>query len=107
MGGADHVRNKNAKCRWCHEAKHGDRIAPSVRWKSTGDMEEIEFVWFKQFVKEMITAMAELVDVRLEAKYGLKDREMWLLPLGDVKQLHAALKEADVAYNPAPPELFM
>ena len=98
-GGADRMSNLSTLCRSCHEAKHGNGIAPSVQMKSTGDMTEREFIWFKQFVKEMVPAMADVAGTRIAPKFSLDGRDRWYIPIGDVVALDKQLARSDVRYT--------
>jgi hypothetical protein len=98
-GGSDQFSNLLSLCRRCHEAKHGDAIAPTVQLESTGQMTNVEFVWFKQFLKEILPALARSHGVQLRPKFNLDDREGWYLPLGDVRRLGRQLAGEDDHYD--------
>ncbi|QKG94096.1 HNH endonuclease [Halorubrum salinarum] len=106
-GGSDRLSNLSTLCRRCHEAKHGDGIAPTVRLESTGEMTDVEFWWFKHLLKEMIPALAEDFNVRLQPKFGLEDDKVWYLPLGDIRLLDKQLLESDVEYQSLQAEQYM
>lgn len=95
VGGSDRLGNLTTLCRRCHEAKHGDGIAPTVQLESTGEMSNVEFKWFKHFLKEMIPAMAQGYNIRLVPKFGLTGGTVWYLPLGDLRRLDQEILEAD------------
>jgi len=98
VGGSDQFSNLLSLCRRCHEAKHGDGIAPTVHFESTGRMTDTEFLWFRQFLKEILPALARVHGVRLKPKFNLDDRQAWYLPMGDLRRLDSALTEADSRY---------
>jgi hypothetical protein len=93
------MSNLNTLCRDCHDAKHGNGIAPSVQLKSTEDMTKREFIRFKQFVKEMVPAMADVAGTRIAPKFSLDGRDRWYIPIGDVVALDKQLARSDVRYT--------
>jgi hypothetical protein len=99
VGGSDTFSNQSALCRQCHDAKHGDGLAPTVELQSTGNMDKVEFMLFKQFFNEMLPAMARTVDVRLIPKFRLDKRYVWHLPEGDMRRLDTRLSDEDAEYN--------
>jgi len=107
VGGSDRISNLNTLCRRCHQAKHGDSIAPSIQLESTGEMTEVEFFWFKHMLNEMIPAMARELDVRLIPKFGLDEDTVWYLPLGDILLLDHQLTKADQQYSSLQLEEYM
>jgi hypothetical protein len=106
-GGSDRISNKNTLCRQCHDAKHGDGIAPTVQLQSTGTMNDVEFYWFKHLLDEMLPRLADEFGVHLNPKFGLKDDNAWYLPLGDLRRLDKSLYEADDEYQSYRTEQFM
>ncbi len=98
-GGSDQLSNLLSLCRRCHDAKHGNGIAPTVQLQSTGRMTNVEFVWFKQFLQEMLPALARSHDVQLRPKFNLNDEENWYLPLGDLRRLGRQLAEEYDRYD--------
>jgi hypothetical protein len=107
VGGSDRMSNLSTLCRECHEAKHGDGIAPTVRLQSTGGMTDTEFVWFKQLLNEMIPVMADTFGVRLQPKFGLQEDKIWYLPLGDLRRLDKQLYGTDAEYCSLRTEQYM
>ncbi|QLD90083.1 HNH endonuclease [Natronomonas salina] len=100
VGGANHPGNRGPLCRKCHSAKHGDGLAPTIRWLSTGDMDEYEFLLYKQFMNEMIPAVAQVIDVEMDVRYSLGDNDnAWHIPVGDIRWLDERLTELDVEYQ--------
>jgi len=93
------MSNLNTLCRDCHEAKHGNGIAPSVQMKSTGGMSEREFIWFKQFINEMVPAMADVVGAKITPKFNLDGQDEWYIPIGDAAALDKQLAKSDVRYT--------
>jgi hypothetical protein len=108
-GGSNRMSNVGALCRRCHDAKHGDGIAPCAQVASSGQMTDAEFVWFKQLVDEMIPALANKYGVNLEPLYGLDDSDCWFFPRGDLHLLDEKLKEDDTldGYTSLQPEQYM
>lgn len=107
VGGGEPISNQITLCRRCHDAKHGKRVAPTVRLESTGTMTELEFAWFRHFVDEMIPALARAVDVRTKPKYRLMNTEGWAIPLGDLRRMDSELSKADGQYQPLNAAAFM
>jgi hypothetical protein len=105
-GGAGLHRNLATLCRDCHEAKHDeDAIAPTIRFTSTGDMDDEEFRWYRHFWNEVLPALAEAaVGHRVEPLLGLDDHSMWdgrHIPMGAVRFCDESLSERDdVEYSP-------
>lgn len=106
-GGADRMSNLNTLCRDCHEAKHGNGIAPSVQMESTGEMSKREFIWFKHFIKEMVPAMADVVGTKIRPKFNLDEQGYWYIPVGDVIALNKQLAESDARYESVDPVDYM
>lgn len=98
-GGSHRLSNLTSLCRRCHDAKHGDGVAPTIQWTSTGGMTPTEFCLYKHFSKEMIPAMARQVNIYTDACFALGDDEAWHLPLGDVRRLDQQLTEYDQEYT--------
>lgn len=91
VGGSEQFSNLHSLCRRCHEAAHGDGLAPTVELRSSGVMTDTEFLMFKQLLTEMLPAMAREFGVRLRPKFDLDNRDCWHLPLGDVRRLDREL----------------
>jgi hypothetical protein len=72
VGGGEPLSNQITLCRRCHDAKHVNGLAPTVRVVSTGTMTDTEFAWYKHFVQEMVPALARLAGARLRPKFGLE-----------------------------------
>lgn len=106
-GGSDRLSNITTLCRQCHEAKHGDGIAPTVRLQSTGDMSSVEFCWFKQFHQEIVPAVARHFDIHLVPKFGLDDGQAWHYPLGDLRRWDQQLANAELEYRSLRAEDYM
>lgn len=99
-GGSDQFSNLVTLCRRCHDAKHGNGIVPSVQFKSTGGMTDIEFQWFRQFLKQILPALTQSVGVHLEPKFNLDQQQAWYLPLGELRRLDSTLAQEDSSYYP-------
>lgn len=96
VGGSDRLSNIGTLCRRCHDAKHGNGIAPTLQIVSSGEMTDTEFIWFKHLLKEMLPAMSKSFDVMMKPKFGIADQDMWHLPLGDIRRLDEQLSDASV-----------
>lgn len=103
-GGPNTIRNKGSLCRRCHEAIHGERDhAPTIRWKSTGDMSDDEFGLYRHFWSEQLPALSSIaLDHRLTPKIGLARAPYtaWHIPTGELRRLDEILATMDVAYAP-------
>jgi hypothetical protein len=102
-GGSNSLRNKVSVCRRCHEAKHDERDhAPTIRWTSTGDMVQKDFIWYRHFWKEVIPAMSEAVGYRVEPLFNIansKSYQAWHIPQGDLRRLDGVLSDmSDIDY---------
>lgn len=104
VAGPDTIRNKGSLCRRCHEAMHGERDhAPTIRWKSTGDMTDDEFKLYTQFWTEQIPALSSVVlDHKITPKIGIASApyKAWHIPTGEVRRLDEVLTTMDVVYAP-------
>jgi len=98
-GGSDILSNQSALCRQCHRAKHGEGLAPTIELQSTGSMDKLEFMLFKQFFNEMIPALAREFGVRLVPKFRLDTRDVWHLPEGDMRRLDSRLADEEPEYS--------
>lgn len=113
QGGSNTLRNKASECRRCHEAKHGERDhAPTVRFTSTGDMEDKDFYWFRHLWKHLFPSLTELaVDYRIEPLFNIADSaayQAWHVPLGDLRRLDEVLADMDdLTYVPMGVEHYM
>jgi hypothetical protein len=97
-GGSELLSNNSTLCRRCHEAKHGDGLAPTVEIQSTGAMTDYEFKLFRQFVDQVVPALARQVDVALVPEFDLDDCDAWHIPVGDVLLLDEELRDVDDEY---------
>lgn len=106
-GNAGSTTHTNAAslCDRCHKPIHeGEGFAPTIRWQSTGDMEQKDFIWFRHFWKEMLPALSEaaVADSRIEPYFDDPNRpyKAWHIPLGDVRRLDEILTgRSDVKYS--------
>ncbi|WP_246279770.1 hypothetical protein [Natronomonas salina] len=63
-------------------------------------MDEYEFLLYKQFMNEMIPAVAQVIDVEMDVRYSLGDNDnAWHIPVGDIRWLDERLTELDVEYQ--------
>lgn len=102
-GGSNRMSNMNTLCRRCHDAKHGEGLAPCAQIASSGRMTDREFLWYKHLVKHMIPAMAEKHGVNLDTRHSLNGNlsndTSWYVPLGDLIKLDRMLVEDDEVSN--------
>lgn len=99
-GGANTFRNKGSECRRCHEAKHDERDhAPTIRFVSTEDMDQADFIWFRHFWTDVLPALTEVaVGQRIIPVFDIADSaeyRAWHIPLGDVRRLDEVLAGMD------------
>jgi|APHM01.1.fsa_nt_gi HNH endonuclease. len=99
-GGSERYTNLQSVCRRCHDAIHNDTIAPCVQLESTGRMTDVEFHWYKHFIKQIVPALARVADVRVQPKYNLDSEKAWYVPLGDLRRLDEQLADLDGQYAP-------
>lgn len=107
-GGSSLHKNLATLCRDCHEAKtEDDKIAPTIRFTSSGDMSDEEFGYYRHFWDQILPALTEAaLGHRVEPLFGLRDqkmRECWHIPLGDVLFCDERLRARDdVTYSAVP-----
>lgn len=99
-GGSNVPQNKTSLCRRCHEAKHDERDhAPTVRFISTGDMQQKDFIWFRHLWNDLFPALTEAaIGHRIEPKFNLASSasyDAWHLPLGDLRKADDMLADRD------------
>lgn len=105
-GGASLHRNFGTLCPPCHEAKHDEeKIAPTIRFTSTGNMNDEEFRWYRHFWSEVLPALTQAaVNHRTEVLVNLDDNPMWdgrYIPLGAIRYCDEQLKKRDdIEYSP-------
>ena len=100
-GGSHRLSNMSSLCRRCHEAKHDeDTLAPTIRFISTGDMTEREFIHFRHFFNEQIPALTRRVcEPGIDPMFNLGDQDAWHIPIGDLLRLDSKLREDDIPYK--------
>lgn len=74
-GGSNRLSNLILLCRQCHDAAHGQAMAPRVKWYTNGQMDTDEFELFRQLFASM--------DI---ARFDDEER-CWYIPKGDAEQL--------------------
>lgn len=99
QGGSDQPSNLQTLCRRCHNAVHGDGVAPAVQVESTGRMTEVEFKLFRHLMNEVLPALARTQGVSLTARFNVDGTQSWHIPFDAVRQLDAQLAETDDEYN--------
>jgi hypothetical protein len=104
VAGPDTLKNKASLCRRCHEAVHGERDhCPTVRFMSTGDMVDKDFLWFKHLWKHQFPAVFEAATGRrIEPMFNHAESasyEAWHIPLGELRQVAKILTDMDVRYT--------
>jgi len=108
VGGSHRLQNLITLCRRCHDAKHDEGMAPTVRLNSTGDMDQREFIHFEHFLKQQIPALTNLIcEPGIDPMFGLNDLKAWHIPVGDLVRLDDALRDEDVAYKPLAVDQYM
>jgi len=95
VGGSNRLSNIGTLCRKCHDAKHGNGTAPTVEIVSSGRMDDEEFIWFKHLLNQMIPVFARQYNVQLDARFQLDNRDVWHLPIGDLRLLDQVLSQSD------------
>lgn len=99
-GGSEAMSNLNTLCRECHDAKHGNGIAPTIEMQSTGRMTASEFLRFEHFMKQILPALARTHAVNVVPKFNLDGRQAWHIPLGDIQRLDQSVANSsdDLGY---------
>lgn len=73
-GGSDRLSNLILLCRQCHDAAHEQATAPTVHFRSTGDMSTASFGTFLEFFRELPTARFD------------SDNKVWKIPKADFEE---------------------
>ena len=58
-------------------------------------MDDEEFIWFKHLLNQMIPTLARQHDVQLDTRFQLDNRDVWHLPIGDLRLLDQVLAKSD------------
>lgn len=74
QGGSDRMSNLILLCRRCHNAAHEQATAPTVDFRSTGEMGNDCFSAFLEFFRELPTARFD------------SDEEVWRIPKADFRE---------------------
>lgn len=93
-GGSNRLSNLKTLCKECHNAVHGDEIAPTIEIASSRDMSNDEFTWFRHFLKEIIPAIASDHKVRIEPIF-IEETNTWNVPVADIKLLDEQINNHD------------
>lgn len=75
QGGSHRLSNLVLLCEVCHDAAHGERLAPAVKWYTNGEMTDDEFETFHEFVGSLDLARFD------------GDEECWYIPKADAELL--------------------
>ena len=70
-------------CRQCHDAAHGETMAPTVEFSSTGQMSDAEFAVYRAFFDSLPSA------------YFDSEREAWRVPKADMRRVIQQLDERE------------
>lgn len=81
QGGSDQMSNLVLLCRRCHEAAHGNRMAPTVEFQSTGGMQKGEFELYRRFFNKVP-----------QARYD-EENKVWRVPKADMEWLVESVGE--------------
>lgn len=81
QGGSDRMRNLVMLCRQCHDAAHEKCMAPTVDFRSTGNMQEEEFTLYRAFF-----------DGVPSARYD-PETKTWRVPTADMELLVESLND--------------
>ena len=73
-GGSDRMSTLILLCRQCHDAAHEQATAPTVDFRSTGDMSNASFDAYLEFFQELPTARFD------------GDEEAWRIPKADFEE---------------------
>lgn len=73
-GGSNRMSNLILLCRQCHDAAHGRATAPTVDFRSTGNMSTASFDIYLEFFRELPTARFD------------EDERVWKVPKADFEE---------------------
>lgn len=79
QGGSDRISNLILLCRQCHEAAHEERLAPTVDFRTGGQMQEEEFEIYRKFLQKIPSARYD------------SDHKKWRVPVADMELLVESL----------------
>ena len=86
QGGSNLMSNQALLCRRCHDAAHGDRMAPTVQSTSTGEMDPKTFELYRQFWYDILPTVGEMCNVPVEPIF-VEDDECWHIAEADMRLL--------------------
>lgn len=95
QGGSNQFTNLILLCRQCHDAAHGETMAPRVTWYTNGEMDSDEFELYREFFNSLDLARFD------------DSERCWYVPLADMDELIEMLgaegpqDEIDETPNPA------
>lgn len=75
QGGSNRLSNQILLCRQCHDAAHGETMAPRIKWYTNGQMDSDEFEVYRK-------VFSSIDLVRFDG-----DEQCWYIPLADAKRL--------------------
>ena len=90
-GGSNLMSNQVVLCRQCHDACHGEGMAPTVQTMSTGQMDRKTFELYRRFWSELLPQLGDLYHVPVEPIYREEDR-CWHVPEADMKMLFGMIE---------------
>lgn len=80
------MSNQVLLCRRCHDATHGEGMAPTVQSMSTGMMEPKTFELYRQFWADILPIIGDMCNVPVEPIYVEKD-QCWHVAEADMRLL--------------------
>jgi hypothetical protein len=90
-GGSNLMSNQIVLCRRCHDATHGEGMAPTVQSMSTGTMESETFELYRQFWRNILPKMGEICNVPIEPIYVGED-QCWHVAEADMRLLMGTIE---------------
>lgn len=85
------MSNQVVLCRRCHDAYHGEGMAPTVQTMSTGQMDPQTFELYRKFWDEIVPRLGDLYNVPIEPIYRDEDK-CWHVAEADMKILFGMIE---------------
>ena len=90
-GGSNLMGNQVVLCRRCHDAAHGNGMAPTVQSMSTGTMEPETFELYRHFWRNILPKIGDLCNVPIEPIYVDEDKS-WHVAEADMRLLMGSIE---------------
>lgn len=90
-GGSNLMSNQVVLCRRCHDACHGDRMAPTVEVMSTGQMDAETFELYRRLWTEIIPTIGDQYHVPIEPIFD-EETQCWHVAEADARLLFGMIE---------------